>query len=110
MWGLSELKLSQQGVQESLEKLFGTTLHLSASTIELTFPSAYERLHSTFFRTKVTSWMAAQEEDYRCLPCLAQPSFAPAQSMQDCLPVLMCLWQHDVQMLSHTGFGRLCRF
>ena len=53
-------------LQESLEKLFGTTLHLSASTIELTFPSAYERLHSTFFRTKVTSWMAAQEEDYRC--------------------------------------------
>ena len=50
----------------SLEKLFGSTLHLSGSTIELTFPSAYERMHSTFFRTKITSWMAAQEEDYRC--------------------------------------------
>ena len=55
-------------MQASLEKLFGSTLHLTGSTIELTFPSAYERLHSTFFRTKITSWMAAQEEDYRWAP------------------------------------------
>ena len=55
-------------MQASLEKLFGSTLLLSGSTIELTFPAAYERMHSTFFRTKITSWMAAQEEDYRRAP------------------------------------------
>ena len=52
-------------LKASLEKLFGPTLHLSGSQIELQFPTAYERLHTSFFRTKVTSWMAAQEEDYR---------------------------------------------
>lgn len=52
-------------LKASLEKLFGPTLHVSGRSIEMQFPTAFERLHTTFFRTKVTSWMAAQEEDYR---------------------------------------------
>ena len=52
-------------LKASLEKLFGPTLHLSSATIELMFPTAAGRLHTSFFRTKITSWMAAQEEDYR---------------------------------------------
>ena len=35
--------------------------------VELTFPTAFERLHVGFYRSKITSWMAAQEEDYRCV-------------------------------------------
>jgi hypothetical protein len=53
-------------VQNSLEELFGPTLHLNASTLELSFPTAFQRLHISFYRSKLTSWMAAQEEDYRC--------------------------------------------
>ncbi len=37
-----------------------------SAQVELTFPTAFERLHVGFYRSKITSWMAAQEEDYRC--------------------------------------------
>lgn len=52
-------------MQTSLEELFGPTLHLNASTLEVSFKTAFQRLHTTFYRSKLTSWMAAQEEDYR---------------------------------------------
>ena len=52
--------------QNSLEELFGPTLHLNSGTLELSFPTAFQRLHISFYRSKLTSWMAAQEEDYRC--------------------------------------------
>lgn len=52
-------------LKHTLEELFGPTLHLSSSSMELMFPSSFQRLGNTFYRSKVTSWMAAQEEDYR---------------------------------------------
>ena len=52
-------------LQNALEELFGPTLHLNASTLEVSFKTAFQRLHTTFYRSKLTSWMAAQEEDYR---------------------------------------------
>lgn len=52
-------------LQTALEELFGPTLHLNASTLEVSFQTAFQRLHTTFYRSKLTSWMAAQEEDYR---------------------------------------------
>ena len=52
-------------LQTALEELFGPTLHLNASTLEVSFKTAFQRLHTTFYRSKLTSWMAAQEEDYR---------------------------------------------
>ena len=52
-------------LKHTLEELFGPTLHLSSSTLELTFPASFGRLQNAFYRSKVTSWMAAQEEDYR---------------------------------------------
>ena len=55
--------------QNSLEELFGPTLHLNSGTLELSFPTAFQRLHVSFYRSKLTSWMAAQEEDYRCVCC-----------------------------------------
>ena len=55
--------------QNSLEELFGPTLHLNGATLELSFPTAFQRLHISFYRSKLTSWMAAQEEDYRCGAC-----------------------------------------
>ena len=53
------------GLKATLQELFGATLHLSASTVAMTFPTAFLRLHVSFYRSKITSWMAAQEEDYR---------------------------------------------
>lgn len=41
--------------------------------MELSFPTAFERLHTAFYRSKLTSWMAAQEEDYRCAPPAPRP-------------------------------------
>jgi len=51
------------GLKATLQELFGATLHLSASTVAMTFPTAFDRLHVSFYRSKITSWMAAQEED-----------------------------------------------
>ena len=53
------------GLKATLQELFGATLLLSASTVAMTFPTAFDRLHVSFYRSKITSWMAAQEEDYR---------------------------------------------
>ena len=62
-------------MQNALEELFGPTLHLNASTLEVSFKTAFQRLHTTFYRSKLTSWMAAQEEDYRyCLSIISLPS------------------------------------
>ena len=47
-------------LKASLEEQFGPTLHLSAAVVELSFPTAFERLHTAFYRSKLTSWMAAQ--------------------------------------------------
>ena len=55
------------GLKATLQELFGATLHLSASTVAMTFPTAFDRLHVSFYRSKITSWMAAQEEDYRSM-------------------------------------------
>lgn len=57
-------------LRDSLAALFGPTLHLTSSTLEAMFPTAFERMASAFYRSKITSWMAAQEEDYRraCTP------------------------------------------
>lgn len=52
-------------LKHTLEELFGPTLLLSSSSMELIFPTSFGRLSTTFFRTKITSWIAAQEEDYR---------------------------------------------
>ena len=32
------------------------------------FPTAFARVGIAFYRSKITSWMAAQEEDYRWCP------------------------------------------
>ncbi len=62
-------------MQNALEELFGPTLHLNASTLEVSFKTAFQRLHTTFYRSKLTSWMAAQEEDYRySLSIISLPS------------------------------------
>ena len=60
-------------MQNALEELFGPTLHLNASTLEVSFKTAFQRLHTTFYRSKLTSWMAAQEEDYRYGPSCNPP-------------------------------------
>ena len=59
-------------LKASLDELYGTTLHLTASNVALTFPTAFERLHVSFYRSKVTSWMAAQEEEFRSA-CRSKP-------------------------------------
>jgi len=51
-------------LKEALEA-WGPVLHLNRETMELAFPTAFDRLQSVFYRSKITSWMAAKEEDYR---------------------------------------------
>ena len=52
-------------LRDTLAALFGPTLHLTSTTVEALFPTAFERMGTAFYRSKITSWMAAQEEDYR---------------------------------------------
>lgn len=52
-------------LRDTLSALFGPTLHLTSSGVEAMFPTAFERMGTGFYRSKITSWMAAQEEDYR---------------------------------------------
>jgi hypothetical protein len=52
-------------LKSTLEELFGPTLHLDARFMEMAFPGGFERMHIGFYRSKITSWMAAQEEEYR---------------------------------------------
>ena len=66
---LRELPQNYSGIDASCRPLWrscsGPTLHLNASTLEVSFKTAFQRLHTSFYRSKLTSWMAAQEEDYR---------------------------------------------
>ena len=50
-------------LKKALEKL-GPTLLLSGAKIGMAFPLVAERLSNRFYRSKLTAWMAAQEEDY----------------------------------------------
>ena len=50
-------------LKEALEKL-GPTLLLSGAKVGMAFPVVAERLSNRFYRSKLTAWMAAQEEDY----------------------------------------------
>ena len=61
--GLAIKKLGES-LKHTLEELFGPTLHLSSASMELMFPTSFTRLSTIFYRSKVTSWIAAQEEDY----------------------------------------------
>lgn len=67
------------GLKATLQELFGATLHLTASTVAMTFPTAFDRLHVSFYRSKITSWMAAQEEDYRQVQYLSIQISDPSQ-------------------------------
>ncbi|KAA6424228.1 MAG: patatin-like phospholipase domain-containing 7, partial [Trebouxia sp. A1-2] len=77
------------GLKATLQELFGATLHLSASTVAMTFPTAFDRLHVSFYRSKITSWMAAQEEDYRFILLEADTTLTPWSkiciSQADCI-------------------------
>jgi len=42
----------------------GPTLLLSGGKVGMAFPLVAERLRNRFYRSKLTAWMAAQEEDY----------------------------------------------
>ncbi|DBB17173.1 TPA: hypothetical protein ACH3X3_014241 [Trebouxia sp. C0006] len=77
------------GLKATLQELFGATLNLSASTVAMTFPTAFDRLHVSFYRSKITSWMAAQEEDYRFILLEADTTLTPWSkiciSQADCI-------------------------
>lgn len=49
----------------TLELMWGPTLLLDAASIAAAFPTTHARLKSSFHRSKVCSWMAAQEEEFR---------------------------------------------
>lgn len=53
----AELKRSLEG--------FGSVLLLNSTSINVMFPTASDKLDVLFYRSKITSWMARQEEEYR---------------------------------------------
>jgi len=59
-------------LKQALEK-FGPTLLLSGSKVGMAFPLVAERLSNRFYRSKLTAWMAAQEEDYSFIILQADP-------------------------------------
>jgi CRP-like cAMP-binding protein len=63
-----------QALKMSLEQLEGSCLTLTWGTLSLWFPEVCRRLHVPFYRTKVTSWMASLEEEYRFILLEADPS------------------------------------
>lgn len=76
-------------LRDMLTALFGPTLHLTSSAIEAMFPRAFERIGIGFYRSKITSWMAAQEEDYRFILLEADGEMSPwsklCVSQADCV-------------------------
>lgn len=44
----------------------GSVLCVNSTSMGLLFPTAFERLDVLFYRSKITSWLSAQEEEYRC--------------------------------------------
>lgn len=78
------------GLKITLQELFGATLHLTASTVAMTFPTAFERLHVSFYRSKITSWMAAQEEDYRCTLCCILACYPQSHELLLCVAKFIC--------------------
>lgn len=44
---------------------YGPVLQLNSTNIGLLFPSAFEHLDVIFYRSKITSWLSSQEEEYR---------------------------------------------
>lgn len=51
-------------LKEALQA-YGPVLQLNSSNMRSRFPGAFTRLQVLFYRSKITSWMAAQEEEYR---------------------------------------------
>jgi lysophospholipid hydrolase len=59
-------------LKQALER-HGPTLLLSGGKIGMAFPLVAERLTNRFYRSKLTAWMAAQEEDYTYIILQADP-------------------------------------
>ena len=62
--GLLAVKRLASALKESLGQ-YGPCLQLNSTSIGLLFPAAFERLDVLFYRSKITSWLSSQEEEYR---------------------------------------------
>ena len=52
-------------LKATFEQSCGRTLHVTSRMMEMSFPTAFSRLRAPFYRTKITTWMASQEEEFR---------------------------------------------
>ena len=52
-------------LKATFEQSCGRTLHVTSRMMEMSFPTAFGRLQAPFYRAKITSWMASQEEEFR---------------------------------------------
>jgi len=84
-------------LKEALEA-WGPVLHLSSASMQLAFPAASERLHSAFYRSKVTSWMAQQEEDFRFILLETDTGASPWSQL--------CTSQADCVLLTASAGSR----
>ncbi|GIM01831.1 hypothetical protein Vretimale_6609, partial [Volvox reticuliferus] len=77
---LTAIKRLSGALKDALSP-FGPVLLLDATVLSLQFPTASERLDVLFYRSKVTSWMAAQEEEYRFILLEADVAASPWSSV-----------------------------
>ena len=69
MQAINKLARSLQSV---LNSMWGKTLLLTSNDVAVRFPTEFEKLAtSNFHRSKITSWMATQEEEYRFILLVA---------------------------------------
>eukprot|EP00798_Chlamydomonas_sp_ICE-L_P019927 gene19927-26631_t len=62
--GILAVKRLASALKEALEEQ-GPVLQLNSTSIGLLFPTAFERLDLHFYRSKITSWLSSQEEEFR---------------------------------------------
>ena len=83
-------------LKQALQKL-GPTLLLSGGKVGMAFPLVAERLSNRFYRSKLTAWMAAQEEDYTYIILQADASDTEWSKI--------CVAQADCVLLTTSSDG-----
>ncbi|KAK9862379.1 hypothetical protein WJX84_007181 [Apatococcus fuscideae] len=85
-------------LKATFEQSCGRTLHVTSRMMEMSFPTAFSRLRAPFYRTKITTWMASQEEEFRFILLEADADATEWSKL--------CLAQADCILLVAAGRSR----
>lgn len=85
-------------LKSTFEQSCGRTLHVTSRMMEMSFPTAFSRLRAPFYRTKITTWMASQEEEFR--QAALQPACDDAvERGQNGAGMVFCMCNCTLQMM-----------